>query len=110
MINFQYIKASSPASAVAAITKDKSAMFIAGGTNLVDLMKKGVANPQKLIGIASLGLNKIEEKHNSVVIGALALNSEVAEDELISREFPLLAMALKAGASPQIRNMATVGG
>jgi xanthine dehydrogenase YagS FAD-binding subunit len=95
---------------VAAITKDKSAMFIAGGTNLVDLMKKGVANPQKLIGIASLGLNKIDEKNNSVVIGALALNSEVAEDELINREFPLLAMALKAGASPQIRNMATVGG
>ena len=51
MINFQYIKASSPASAVAAITKDNSSMFIAGGTNLVDLMKKGITNPQKLIDI-----------------------------------------------------------
>ena len=110
MINFQYIKASSPANAVAAIAKDKNSMFIAGGTNLVDLMKKGVTNPQKLIGIANLDLNKIAKKQNGVIIGALALNSEVADDELINKEFPLLALALKAGASPQIRNMATVGG
>jgi len=110
MINFQYIKASSPASAVTAITKDNSSMFIAGGTNLVDLMKKGITNPQKLIDITHLELNKIEKKNNKVVIGSLALNSDVADDEMINTDFPLLALALKAGASPQIRNMATVGG
>lgn len=110
MINFQFIKASSPANAVTAIAKDKSSMFIAGGTNLVDLMKKGVTNPQKLISIADLELNKIEKKNNKVIIGALVLNSVVADDEMINKEFPLLAMALRAGASPQIRNMATVGG
>jgi xanthine dehydrogenase YagS FAD-binding subunit len=110
MINFQYTKAPSAAAAVAALSKDNSSMFIAGGTNLLDLMKKGVANPQKLISIAHLDLNKIEKKNNKVVIGALALNSDVADDELINKEFPLLALALKAGASPQIRNMATMGG
>ena len=110
MINFQFIKASSPSSAVAAVTKDKSSVFIAGGTNLVDLMKKGVANPQKLVSIAGLDLNKIGKKNNKAVIGALALNSDVADDEMINKEFPLLVMALRAGASPQIRNMATVGG
>ena len=110
MINFQYTKASSAAGAVTALSKDNSSMFIAGGTNLVDLMKKGVTNPQKLISIAHLDLNKIEKKNNKVVIGALALNSDVADDELIEKEFPLLSLALKAGASPQIRNMATVGG
>jgi xanthine dehydrogenase YagS FAD-binding subunit len=110
MINFQYTKAPTVAAAVAHITKDKTSMLIAGGTNLVDLMKKGVANPQKLIGIAHLNLNKIEKINDKTYIGALALNSDVADDELINKEFPLLAMALKAGASPQIRNMATVGG
>jgi xanthine dehydrogenase YagS FAD-binding subunit len=62
MINFQYVKAPSAAAAIAAITKDKSSMFIAGGTNLVDLMKKGVSNPQKLIGIAHLDLNKLKRR------------------------------------------------
>lgn len=110
MINFQYIKPSTPAAAVAAITKDNSSMFIAGGTNLVDLMKKGVANPQKLIDISHFDLNKIERHDNKIYIGALALNSDVAEDAIINKDFPLLALALKAGASQQIRNMATVGG
>lgn len=110
MINFDYIKAPSVAAAIAAHAKDKTSMFLAGGTNLVDLMKKGVANPQKLIAIGHLDLNKIEKKNNRLVIGAMALNSEVADHEWINKEFPLLAMALKAGASAQIRNMATVGG
>src|SRR5687767_14534705 len=98
MINFQYIKPSSPAAAVAAITKDNTSMFIAGGTNLVDLMKKGVTNPQKLIDISHLDINKIEKQNNKVVIGSLALNSEVAEHEMINKDYPLLALALKAGA------------
>jgi xanthine dehydrogenase YagS FAD-binding subunit len=110
MINFQYVKASSTGSAVSAISKDSSAAFIAGGTNLVDLMKKGVTSPQKLVDITHLDLHKIEKQNNKVVIGSLVLNSAVADDEMINQNFPLLALALKAGASPQIRNMATVGG
>ncbi|MGH2564799.1 MAG: FAD binding domain-containing protein, partial [Ginsengibacter sp.] len=110
MINFDYVKISLPKSAIDALNKDATSQFIAGGTNLVDLMKRGVTAPQKLIDITTLPLKEIEEKDGIIRIGALALNSAVAEDELIIKKLPLLSMALKAGASPQLRNMATTGG
>lgn len=110
MINFDYVRVSSTKSAIDALTKDATAQFIAGGTNLVDLMKRGVTAPQKLIDITNLPLKSIEQTGNNIRIGALALNSEVAEHELINEKLPLLAEALKAGASPQLRNMATIGG
>lgn len=110
MINFDYNKPATVQAAVTAISKDPSARFIAGGTNLVDLMKRGVTNPMKLIDITALPLKGIEQKGNMVSIGALALNSEVAAHELVKKHLPLLSQALQAGASPQIRNMATVGG
>lgn len=110
MINFDYVKVSSTKSAIDAINKDAFSQLIAGGTNLVDLMKRGVTAPQKLIDITNLPLKNIEEENGIIRIGALTLNSEVAEDELIMKKLPLLSMALKAGASPQLRNMATTGG
>lgn len=110
MINFDYIRVSTPKGAVEALTKDSSAQWIAGGTNLVDLMKKGVITPQKLIDINSLPLKEIKKEGGKLRIGALALNSEVAENDLVRKAQPLLSLALKAGASQQIRNMATVGG
>ena len=110
MINFQYVKPSSQKAAIDAMAKDATAQFIAGGTNLVDLMKRGVTAPQKLIDITSLPLKNIEKQKGVIRIGALALNSSLSEHELIAAQFPLLAQALKAGASPQLRNMATVGG
>jgi len=110
MINFDYIRPSTPKAAIDAINKDASAQFIAGGTNLVDLMKRGVMNPQKLIDINNLPLRAIEQGAGVIRIGALALNSDVAEHELINTKLPLLAQALKAGASQQLRNMATVAG
>ena len=110
MINFQYIKPSSQKAAIDAMAKDATAQFIAGGTNLVDLMKRGVTSPQKLIDITSLPLKNIEKQKGVIRIGALALNSNLSAHELIAAQFPLLAQALKAGASPQLRNMATVGG
>ncbi len=109
MINFDYAKPNSIPAAIAGL-KDPSAKFIAGGSNLVDLMKRGVVNPQKLIDITALPLKSIEQKGNVIYIGALALNSDVAEHALIQKQIPLLSLALKSGASPQIRNMATVGG
>lgn len=109
MINFDYIKPSTE-KAVLAAGKDAAAKFIAGGTNLVDLMKRGVMNPEKLVDITALPMRTIEQKGNIISIGALALNSDVAEHELIKKHLPLLSQALQAGASPQIRNMATVGG
>ena len=110
MINFDYVKVSSPKSAIDALSKDASSQFIAGGTNLVDLMKRGVTAPQKLVDITNLPLKNIKEENGVISIGALTLNSEVAEDKLIMKKLPLLSMALKAGASPQLRNMATTGG
>jgi len=110
MINFDYSKPTTIQNAVTALSKDATARFIAGGTNLVDLMKRGVMNPQKLIDITALPLKSVEQKAGVIQIGALALNSEVAENELVKKHLPLLSQAFKAGASAQIRNMATVGG
>ena len=110
MINFDYVKPSSLKSAIDALSKSASSQFIAGGTNLVDLMKRGVAAPEKLVDITDLPLKNIEQNGSFIRIGALALNSDVAEHSLIVQKLPLLSQALKAGASPQLRNMATVGG
>ena len=110
MINFDYVKPSFQKAAIDALNKDATSQFIAGGTNLVDLMKRGVTAPQKLIDITNLPLKNIEQGKGFIRIGALALNSEVSEHELIIKKLPLLSQALKAGASPQLRNMATVGG
>ncbi len=107
---FQYVRPATVKAAVNLLAKDPTAKFIAGGTNLIDLMKKGVTAPEKLIDINNLPLKNIEKKNTVVSIGGLALNSAVAKNEIIIKQYPLLSMALKAGASPQLRNMATVGG
>jgi xanthine dehydrogenase YagS FAD-binding subunit len=110
MINFNYVRVSTPKAAVDAVSKDGSAQWIAGGTNLVDLMKKGVMVPHKLIDISNLPLKEIKKEDGKIIIGAMALNSDVADNELIQNEQPLLSRALQAGASQQLRNMATIGG
>lgn len=110
MINFEFIRASSAKTAIDARLKDAASQFIAGGTNLVDLMKKGIANPQKLIDISGLPLKEISSDASGITIGALVPNSAAADHALIQTKLPLLSMALNAGASAQLRNMATVGG
>lgn len=110
MINFEYIRVSSVKAAVDALEKKPTGGFIAGGTNLVDLMKKGITAPDRLIDINNLPLNQIEDSATGLKIGALAINSEVSENETVKEKYPLLMMALKAGASAQLRNMATIGG
>jgi xanthine dehydrogenase YagS FAD-binding subunit len=110
MINFEFIRASSAKTAIDARLKDATSQFIAGGTNLVDLMKKGIAAPQKLIDISGLPLKEISSDASGITIGALVPNSAAADHELIKTKLPLLSMALNAGASAQLRNMATVGG
>lgn len=110
MINFQYLRTTSAKSALALLLKDKNAKFIAGGTNLIDLMKRGVSAPEKLIDINHVPLKQIELVGDKIIIGALASNTAVAESELVKEKLPLLAMALNAGASAQLRNVATVGG
>ena len=110
MINFQYLRTTTSKSALALLSKDKAAKFLAGGTNLIDLMKRGVTTPEKLIDINHIPLKQIELKGDKIIIGALASNTAVAEHALIKEKLPLLAMALNAGASAQLRNVATVGG
>lgn len=109
MKQFQYTRPATQYSVLEAIARPGS-KIIAGGTNLVDLMKRGVMAPDKLIDINGLSLKHISPVKGGLHIGALALNSTVSENQLVLQKFPLLSMALKAGASPQLRNMATVGG
>ena len=110
MNQFQYMLPSKQNAAIEALAKDPNAVFIAGGTNLIDLMKRGIVAPEKLVDINKLPLKKIYHQNGVLRIGALALNSEVALDKLVREKQPLLAQALQAGASGQLRNMATLGG
>jgi xanthine dehydrogenase YagS FAD-binding subunit len=107
---FEYVRAATAQTAVGALAKDNGAAFLAGGTNLIDLMKRGVTAPSRLIDINGLPLASVEKTATGIRIGALAKNSDVSEHELVIKNFPLLSMAFKAGASPQLRNMASVGG
>jgi xanthine dehydrogenase YagS FAD-binding subunit len=111
MINFQYARANDVADAVRMIAADPAAKFIAGGTNLVDLMKEDVERPSRLIDISWLPLKTIEEvAGGGLRIGALVPNSDLAYHPLIEQRYPLLSSAILAGASQQLRNMASTGG
>lgn len=110
MINFEYTKAPSTSAAIKARSSFAASQFIAGGTNLVDLMKRGVMVPERLIDITGLPLKDLGDGPAGLTIGALVPNSTVAEHPMVKSKYPLLAMALNAGASAQLRNMATMGG
>jgi xanthine dehydrogenase YagS FAD-binding subunit len=111
MSPFSYSRVADANQAVTTISGKPNGKFLGGGTNLIDLMKMGVETPSELVDINRLPLAQIEELLDKRVrIGALARNSDVAEHELIKTRYPLLTEALLSGASPQLRNMATVGG
>jgi len=111
MINFDYQRATNVAEAIRLIGGDPKARFIAGGTNLVDLMKSDVEKPSRLIDISRLPLNTIEATAGGGLrIGALVPNSDVAYHPLVAERYPLVASAILAGASAQLRNMASTGG
>jgi xanthine dehydrogenase YagS FAD-binding subunit len=111
MINFQYARANDVADAVRQIAAEPAAKFIAGGTNLVDLMKYDVERPTRLVDISHLPLKTVEETADGGVhIGALVPNSDLAYHPLIAQRYPLLSSAILAGASQQLRNMASTGG
>jgi len=110
MNQFSYVRPANLKAAIDAVAKDKSARFIAGGTNLLDLMKSGVVTSEKLVDINRLPLKDIQLNQGTLHIGALVLNSDLAAHDLVKTHHPLLSQALLAGASQQLRNMATVGG
>lgn len=110
MQSIYYERATDPAHALR-LVQQPGARFIGGGTNLLDLIKADVEHPARLIDITRIGLDKIATlAGGGVRIGALARNSDTANHPLIREQYPLLSQALLSGASPQLRNMATIGG
>lgn len=108
---FTYERAQSPAQAVASAAKMPGTKFVAGGTNLLDLMKMQIEAPQHLIDVNHLGLDAIDETaEGGLRIGALVRNTDLAADLRVRRDYAVLARALLAGASGQLRNRATTAG
>src|ERR1700734_3194119 len=108
---FTYERAQSPAEAAAAAARIAGAKFIAGGTNLLDLMKLEIETPAHLIDVNGLKLDRIEATaEGGLRIGALVRNTDLAADPRVRRDYGLLARALLAGASGQLRNKATTAG
>ena len=111
MNRFSYVRAGSLDEAVQALAGDPAAKVVAGGTNLVDLMKYNVERPARLIDVTRITeLDRIEESDGGLRIGALVPNTNVAYDARVEERYPLLASAILAGATPQLRNAATTGG
>jgi xanthine dehydrogenase YagS FAD-binding subunit len=108
---FTYERAASPAEAAAAAARNPNARFIAGGTNLLDLMKLQIEAPTHLVDVNGLALDKIEPTpEGGLRIGALVRNTALAADERVRRDYAVLSRALLAGASGQLRNKATTAG
>src|SRR3954454_16526143 len=108
---FTYERASTPAHAAAAVARTPGAKFIAGGTNLLDLMKLQIEIPTHLGDVNGVDLDRIEPTPEGVLrIGALVRNTDLAADRRVRRDYGVLARALLAGASGQLRNRATTAG
>ncbi|MEZ0472682.1 FAD binding domain-containing protein [Luteimonas salinilitoris] len=108
---FTYERAKTPAEAAAAAARTKGAKFIAGGTNLLDLMKLEIETPAHLVDVNALGLDRIEATdEGGLRIGALVRNTDLASEPRVRRDYAVLSRALLAGASGQLRNRATTAG
>src|SRR3984893_17738187 len=111
MKNFDYLRPTTISEAVAAAT-EPGAAYLAGGTNLLDRMKGGIASPNRVVDVTRLpGLDRIENlPDGGIRIGALVRNADLAHDPVFAKSYPSIAEALLSGASAQLRNAATVGG
>jgi xanthine dehydrogenase YagS FAD-binding subunit len=107
---FEYVRATDAAAGTQSVAGHPQAKFLAGGTNLLDLMKEDVERPARVVDITRLPLRQIRSTGAGLSIGALATNSETANHPLVRQNYPLLTQAIVAGASGQLRNMATNGG
>lgn len=111
MTPFAYERAADASSAVARVRANPNAAFLGGGTNLVDHMRLGVAQPQLLVDVTRLPFSRIERLADGRIrIGAAVRNSDLAADRVVRERYPVLSQALLAGASGQLRNLATTGG
>ena len=107
---FKYSRADDAGNAVKQVSVNDQAKFLAGGTNLLDLMKEDVERPNELVDVTRLNFTQIKTTNGGISIGALAKNTDTANHPLIRQNYPLLTQAILAGASQQIRNMATNAG
>jgi xanthine dehydrogenase YagS FAD-binding subunit len=108
---FTFVRPSEPDEAVRAVAGDPEAVFLAGGTNLVDHLKLGIARPSQVVDVRTLTSREITDAGDGGLrIGAAVTNSELAADRRVRERYPVLAQALLSGASGQLRNMATSGG
>ncbi len=107
---FEYLRVADAAAVASAMEGVPGARFLAGGSNLVDLMKEDVERPTRLVDIRQLPLRQIQRSRAGLSLGALATNTETANHPLVRENYPLLTQAIVAGASGQLRNMATNGG
>jgi xanthine dehydrogenase YagS FAD-binding subunit len=107
---FRYAQVSDASSAIATVHPDASAYYIAGGTNILDLMKVDVVKPGLLVDITQLPMRSIDTTRTGVRVGALATMADVADAPNVKAAFPVVSQALLNSASPQLRNMATIGG
>ena len=107
---FAYRRVDTMQAAFDALASQPGARFIAGGTNILDLMKATVEKPPLLVDINRLGLATIESHEGGLVVGALARMSDVARDSRVRSAYPMVSIALEQSASPQLRNMASIGG
>ena len=109
MIELAYTRATDPADAIRR-AEDQNAKYLGGGTNLVDLMRESVETPSALVDVTGLSVAIDETDGGGLLIGAAARNTAVAEHPAVRTRYPMLTRAIVAGASAQIRNMATNGG
>jgi xanthine dehydrogenase YagS FAD-binding subunit len=107
---FSYLQASDEGAAVATVAKNPSASFVAGGTEMLNWMKDGIEEPDLLVDVNALPFKDVEVRGHNVRIGAMCTMSDVASEPAVREAYPALAEALEASASPQLRNMATIGG
>jgi CO/xanthine dehydrogenase FAD-binding subunit len=111
MNQFSYARADDLTGAINEVSRDETAKFIAGGTNVIDLIKENVIRPAHLVDITRLPLARIQKvAGGGLRLGALCTNADTAYHHEVEKRYPLLAKAILAGASPQLRNMATNGG
>ena len=107
---FKFSSAGDARAAVQTVSANQSAKFLAGGTNILDLMKEDVMRPTELVDVTRLNMTQIKSMSSGLSLGALAKNTDTANHPLVRQNYPLLSQAILAGASQQIRNMATNGG
>ncbi|GGP17958.1 xanthine dehydrogenase family protein subunit M [Nonomuraea glycinis] len=110
MREFAFVRPTNVEQAVELVTGDPDAAYLAGGTTLVDLMKDGVLRPRRVVDIARLPLREVIRTDHAVTVGALTTMEELAAEPVLAERAPVLREALLAGASTQLRNMATIGG